>query len=29
VRIGETRPISKEKSWRLLEIVRRADHTTA
>jgi small subunit ribosomal protein S17 len=29
VRIGESRPISKEKSWRLLEIVRRADHTTA
>jgi small subunit ribosomal protein S17 len=29
VRIGETRPISKEKTWRLLEIVRRADHTTA
>lgn len=29
VRIGETRPISKNKTWRLLEIVRRADHTTA
>ena len=29
VRIGETRPISKEKTYRLLEIVRRADHTTA
>ena len=29
VRIGETRPISKEKTWRLLEIVRRTDHTTA
>jgi small subunit ribosomal protein S17 len=29
VRIGETRPISKDKTWRLLEIVRRADHTTA
>lgn len=28
VRIGETVPISKEKSWRLLEIVRRSDHTT-
>jgi small subunit ribosomal protein S17 len=29
VRIGETRPISKDKTWRLLEIVRRSDHTTA
>ena len=29
VRIGETRPISKTKTWRLLEIVRKADHTTA
>jgi small subunit ribosomal protein S17 len=29
VRIGETRPISKNKTWRLLEIIRRADHTTA
>ena len=29
VRIGETRPISKEKTWRLLEIIRRSDHTTA
>ncbi len=29
VRIGETRPISKLKTWRLLEIVRRSDHTTA
>lgn len=29
VRIAETRPISKEKTWRLLEIVRRTDHTTA
>lgn len=28
VRIGETRPISKNKTWRLLDIVRRADHTT-
>jgi small subunit ribosomal protein S17 len=28
VRIGETRPISKTKTWRLLEIVRKADHTT-
>ncbi len=28
VRIGETRPISKNKTWRLLEIVRKADHTT-
>jgi small subunit ribosomal protein S17 len=29
VRIGESRPISKTKTWRLLEIVRHADHTTA
>jgi small subunit ribosomal protein S17 len=29
VRIGETRPISKNKTWRLLEIIRKADHTTA
>lgn len=29
VRIAETRPISKTKSWRLDEIVRKADHTTA
>lgn len=29
VRIAETRPVSKQKTWRLLEIVRRADHTTA
>ena len=29
VRIAETRPISKDKSWRLLEIVRKAHHTTA
>lgn len=29
VRIGETRPISKTKTWRLLEVVRRTDHTTA
>ena len=29
VRIAETRPISKNKTWRLLEIVRKADHTTA
>jgi small subunit ribosomal protein S17 len=29
VRIGETRPISKEKSWRLLEVIRAAHHTTA
>jgi small subunit ribosomal protein S17 len=25
VRIGETRPLSKEKSWRLVEIIRRPD----
>jgi small subunit ribosomal protein S17 len=29
VRIAETRPISKSKTWRLDEIVRKADHTTA
>jgi small subunit ribosomal protein S17 len=29
VRIAESRPISKEKSWRLVEIVRAAHHTTA
>jgi small subunit ribosomal protein S17 len=29
VRIAETRPISKEKTWRLQEIIRKADHTTA
>lgn len=29
VRISETRPLSKNKSWRLEEIIRRADHTTA
>ncbi len=29
VRIAESRPISKEKTWRLQEILRRADHTTA
>ncbi len=29
VRIAETRPISKNKTWRLLEIIRKADHTTA
>lgn len=29
VRIAETRPISKHKAWRLQEIIRRADHTTA
>jgi small subunit ribosomal protein S17 len=29
VRIGETRPISKTKTWLLLEIVHRADQTTA
>lgn len=29
VRIAETRPISKNKTWRLVEIVRKADHTTA
>jgi small subunit ribosomal protein S17 len=28
VRIAETRPISKEKTWRLDEIVRRGDHVT-
>jgi small subunit ribosomal protein S17 len=29
VRIAETRPMSKTKSWRLDEILRKADHTTA
>lgn len=29
VRIAESRPISKNKTWRLQEIIRRADHTTA
>jgi len=29
VRIAETRPISKNKTWRLLEIIRKSDHTTA
>ena len=29
VTIGETRPISKNKTYRLLEIIRKADHTTA
>jgi small subunit ribosomal protein S17 len=29
VRIAETRPQSKTKSWRLEEIIRKADHTTA
>ena len=29
VRIAETRPISKTKTWRLQEIIRKADHTTA
>jgi small subunit ribosomal protein S17 len=29
VRIAETRPISKTKTWRLDEILRKADHTTA
>lgn len=28
VRIGETRPISKTKTWRLLEIVNSRNHTT-
>jgi len=28
VRIAETRPISKEKTWRLDQIVRRGDHVT-
>jgi small subunit ribosomal protein S17 len=28
VRIAETRPISKNKRWRLLEIIRKADHPT-
>ncbi|HZU12014.1 MAG TPA: 30S ribosomal protein S17 [Chloroflexota bacterium] len=29
VRIAETRPISKTKTWALQEILRKADHTTA
>ena len=29
VRIAETRPISKNKTWRLQEVIRRADRTTA
>ena len=29
VTIGETRTISKNKTYRLLEIIRKADHTTA
>jgi small subunit ribosomal protein S17 len=29
VRIAETRPLSKTKTWRLQEIIRKADHTTA
>ena len=29
VRIAETRPISKNKTWRLQEIIRSAHHTTA
>ena len=29
VRIAETRPLSKTKTWRLQEIIRSADHTTA
>jgi len=29
VRIVESRPISKTKTWRLQEIIRKADHTTA
>jgi small subunit ribosomal protein S17 len=29
VRIGETRPISKNKTWRLLEVVRKAEQTNA
>lgn len=28
VRIAETRPISKNKTWRLQEVIRKADHTT-
>jgi small subunit ribosomal protein S17 len=28
VRIAETRPMSKEKTWRLDEIIRRGDHVT-
>jgi small subunit ribosomal protein S17 len=29
VRIEECRPLSKNKTWRLQEIIRKADHTTA
>ena len=29
VLIAETRPMSKNKTWRLVEIIRRSDHTTA
>jgi small subunit ribosomal protein S17 len=29
VRIAETRPISKNKTYRLLEVVRKSDQTTA
>ena len=29
VRIGETRPISKNKTWRLLEVIRRGEDATA
>jgi|GraSoiStandDraft_30_1057271.scaffolds.fasta_scaffold2687347_2 small subunit ribosomal protein S17 len=29
VRIGETRPISKNKTWRLLEVIRRGEDITA
>jgi small subunit ribosomal protein S17 len=29
VRIAETRPLSKTKTWRLQDIIRKADHTTA
>ena len=28
VRIGEVPPVSKNKTWRLLEVVRKVDHTT-
>jgi small subunit ribosomal protein S17 len=28
VRIGEMRPMSKTKTWRLLEIIRKAEHHT-
>ena len=29
VRIEECRPLSKNKTWRLAEVIRKADHTTA